>query len=452
MTGERPAIVCGATALTETQLRERIAAAGAAGVDAPGRVIPILDTDRVNALVTALAVRDAGGVPVIGDERWNSGYWNGLRRMVKKADPVPGMAWATFSSGSTGTPRVIVRTHESWSASYPVVERILGLTADDLLYVPAPLVSSVTMFSVTHARSVGATILLPRTHTVSDADLGYATVLHGTPYALRSVLERIEAGMAHRLRVALIGGARLDPGLRSRAESAGVRLISYYGAAELSFVAVDCDGRGLHPFDGVETCIDHSRSAASHASGPGTVADRSRSAGSDAGRPGTVANADGVLWVRSPYFASGYLGAVTGPFRLGDNGWGTVGDLVSADAAGLLRFRGRSDGAILTAAATVIPEDVEAALQRIDGIADSVVFGLPNTRAGALVAAVIETESGRRSPSARELRRQAGELLSGTHLPRRWYWTEHLPRTANGKPARERIRRDAIEGRVAGLV
>lgn len=434
MTGAHPAIVCGATVLTEAQLRERVVAADVAGVDTPGRVIPIRDPDRVNALVTALAVREAGGVPLIGDERWNSGYWDDLRRPVETADPVAGMAWATFSSGSTGTPRVIVRTDQSWSASHPGVERLLGLTASDIVYVPSPLVSSVTMFSVAHARAVGASILLPRTHTVTEADLEHATVLHGTPYALRGVLERIEAGTAHRLRAALVGGARLDPGLRGRAESAGIQLVSYYGAAELSFVAVDPDGRGLRPFDGVETRIGHSCSASSHPSGPETVAD------------------GGLLWVRSPYFAGGYLGAAAGPFRLDDEGWGTVGDLVSGDPADPLRLRGRSDGAILTAAATVIPEDVEAALQRIDGIADAVVFGLPNTRAGALVAAVIETRPGRQPPSVRELRRQAGMLLSGTHLPRRWFWTERLPRTATGKPARDRIRHDAIEGTVARVV
>ena len=51
MTGERPAIVCGAMALTEAQLRERIAAAGTAGVDVPGRVIPIRDPNRVTSLL-----------------------------------------------------------------------------------------------------------------------------------------------------------------------------------------------------------------------------------------------------------------------------------------------------------------------------------------------------------------------------------------------------------------
>jgi acyl-CoA synthetase (AMP-forming)/AMP-acid ligase II len=412
MTSEHAALICGETTLTETELRGRIAAL-APDVDRPGRVVTILDPDRVGALLGALAVRDAGGVPLIGDDRWTDTYRHDLRRRVHAAAPVPGMAWATFTSGSTGAPRVIVRTDASWSASFPAVTRLTGLTAEDVVYVPSPLVSSMTMFSVAHARTVGATILLPRTHTVSAADLGPATVLHGTPYALRDVVERIEAGAAHRLRVALVGGARLDAGLRGRAEAAGIRVLGYYGAAELSFVAVDPDGHGLRPFDGVEIRVD-----------------------------------EGVLWARSPYFASGYLGATGGPFRRDPNGWGTVGDLAGP---GPLRLLGRSDGAILTAGATVVPEDVEAALLGIDGIADAVVFALPHARTGSLVAAVIEPEPGRRPPPAGQLRAQAGTMLTGTHRPRRWFWTDRLPRTPAGKPARERIRRDAIEGRVTRI-
>jgi long-chain acyl-CoA synthetase len=193
-------------------------------------------------------------------------------------------------------------------------------------------------------------------------------------------------------------------------------VVSYYGAAELSFVAVDPDGQGLRPFDGVELRVDA-----------------------------------GVLWVRSGYFAEGYLGAAEGPFRRGPDGWATVGDLVDPDLSGPLRLRGRSDGAILTAAATVVPEDVEAALLGIEGIADAVVFALPHERAGELVAAVIETEPGRRPPTVAELRSQAGTVLTGTHRPRRWFWTDKLPRTAAGKPAREQIRHAAIEGRVARI-
>ncbi|MDG4821115.1 fatty acid--CoA ligase family protein [Asanoa sp. WMMD1127] len=383
----------------------------ASGVDVPGRVVPIRARDRVEALLTALAVHDAGGVPLIGDDRWDDDYWARLRGRVEAAAPVPGMGWGTFTSGSTGAPRMIVRTAASWAASFAGVERLTGLTKDDVVYLPSPLVSSVTMFSVAHARSIGATVVLPRRHAVSTSDLTEATVLHGTPYALRDV---VESRATHRLRVALIGGARLDPALRRRAEAGGIQVISYYGAAELSFVAVDPDGQGLRPFDGVELRVE-----------------------------------DGVLWVRSAYFASGYLGTADGPFRRTADGWGTVGDLVDTDAP--LRLRGRSDGAILTAAATVVPEDVEAALLGIDGIADAVVFALPHERTGELVAALIETEPGRRPPTVAELRASAGSLLTGSHRPRRWFWTDRLPRTAAGKPAREQIKHAAIEGRVTRI-
>ncbi|GAA1872076.1 class I adenylate-forming enzyme family protein [Asanoa iriomotensis] len=402
-------LIHGDTALTAAELDQRID--DARSDIAHGQVVPVRDRDRVAALVTALAVHEAGGVPLVGDDRWDDTYWAGLKRRAEEAPPQPGMGWGTFTSGSTGAPRMIVRTAASWAASFRGVERLTGLTADDTIYLPSPLVSSVTMFSVAHARHLGATVLLPRTHGVSRADLAHATVLHGTPYALRDLLE---TRTAHRVRVALIGGARLDPALRARAEDAGIRVVSYYGAAELSFVAADEDGRGLRPFDGVELRVD-----------------------------------GGVLWVRSAYFADGYLGTTDGPLRRDLDGWATVGDLVEEGTE--LRLRGRSDGAILTAAATVVPEDVEAALLAIDGIADAVVFALPHERAGELVAAVIETEPGQRPPTARELRERAGSLLTGSHRPRRWFWTDRLPRTATGKPARERIRHDAIEGRVRRL-
>ncbi|GAA2577428.1 hypothetical protein GCM10010435_61980 [Winogradskya consettensis] len=411
------ALICGDGELTGSELARRIAATDPA-VDVPGRVVPIVDSDRVAALIRALAVRDAGGVPLIGDDRWNPAYWAGLRDRVEAAAPVPEMAWATFTSGSSGAPRTVLRTEKSWSESFAAVTRLTGLTAVDVVYLPAPLVSSMTVFSVAHARHLGATVLLPRTHTVSAADLGVATVLHGTPYALRDVLERIEGGAAHRLRVALIGGARLDPDLLARAGTAGIRVVSYYGAAELSFVAVDADGHGLSPFDGVELRVDQ----------------------------------ESVLWVRSSYVAGGYLADTAGPLRRDADGWATVGDLAAMTGAGRLRLLGRDDGAILTAGATVIPEDVEAILPRVEGIADAVVFAFPHARTGDLLAAVIELEPGHRPPSAAELRARTEALLTGTHRPRRWFWTDRLPRTPTGKPAREQIRRDALEGRVSRIV
>lgn len=409
-------MLCGAVSLNETQFMDRTARFVNESDIVPGRIVPIVDTDPVGSLVAALAVRASGGIPLVGDDRWDADYRDELRKSMDEAEPVPGMAWATLSSGSSGTPRVILRSERSWSASFPGVTELVDLTDRDVVYAPAPLASSLSLFAAVHARSVGAGILLPRGHTVSPADLEHATVLHCTPHALRAVVEGIEGGVRHRLRSALVGGAHLDSSLRRRAEAAGIRVVSYYGAAELSLVAVDADGLGFRPFTGVEVRVDN-----------------------------------GELWVRSPYLASGYLGGAAGAFRRDEQGWATVGDLVERDSTELLRLRGRRDGAILTAAATVIPEDVEAALRMIDGVKDAVVFGVPNAGAGSLVGALVEVAPGIPRPSARELRAQAGTRLARSHLPRLWFWTERLPRTAAGKPARAGIRQDAVSGEASRL-
>ncbi|CAN5119952.1 hypothetical protein BH09ACT6_BH09ACT6_14870 [soil metagenome] len=435
---EHPAVIRGQLTLTEAQLvgrvalrvREREAQATTTTTTtnhpAPGTIVPIIHPDPIETLVTALAVREGGGVPLIGDDRWAPEYWSRLRALAESAEPAPGLAWATFSSGSTGTPRVILRSGRSWSASFAAVSGLLGLTDSDMVYLPAPLASSMSLFSVAHARTAGAGILLPRGHTVTAADLEVATVVHCTPHALRAIIDAIDAGARHQLRAALVGGASLEPSLRRRAEARGLRVVSYYGAAEFSFVAFDDDGLGLRPFPGVETRVD------------------------------TLESGIGELWVRSAYFAAGYRALGTpsdagGSMRRAEHGWATVGDLVDDKPGGPLRFRGRRDGAILTAAATVIPEDVEAALRTIDGVDDAVVFGLPNAGAGSLVAALVETTPGPPRPTARELREQAESRVGLTHLPRRWYGTERLPRTTAGKPARAQIRTDALAGRLIRL-
>ncbi len=375
----------------------------------PGRITPIRAGSPIDTLVAALATRRAGGIPLVGDGRWTQEYWAELRKHIEQGSEQPGIGWATSSSGSTGMPRMILRSAESWSDSFDALTALLELTSGDVVHLPAPISASMSLFSAAHANAVGASISLPGGHGFAADALDGATVVHGTPYALRAI---VESGVPNRLRVALVGGARLDSDLRASAEAQGIRVVAYYGAAELSFVAVDTDGTGLRPFPGVE------------------LEDR------------------GELWVRSPYLAAGYLGSARGSLRRDALGWATVGDLVMCTPLGTLTLQGRSDGAILTAAATVIPEDVEAGLRAIDGVGDAVVFGIANAGAGFLVAAVVETTAG--APATlHELREQARMRLAPSHLPRQWFRADALVRTASGKPARAQIAQDALAGQIA---
>lgn len=350
------------------------------------------------------AVRADGDVPLVGNDRWPAAHWDAVRELAASR-PVPAeAAWATLTSGTSGTPRIVLRSAASWERSFEAVSALLaspgGADAEQRILLPSPPASSLTLFSLAHALAGGPRPVLP-----DSADRAEATVLHGTPQALSAVLA---AGDLPHLRTALIGGSHLPAGLRAEAESRGVRVVSYYGAAELSFVALDT-GDGHRAFPGAELEIRQ-----------------------------------GELWVRSPYLALGYLGG-PGPVRTAGD-WMSVGDLATLED-GVLTVHGRRDAAILTASATVIPDEVEAGLRTLPGIADAVVLGLPTDGIGALVAAMIEPEPGAAVPTARALRSLAATRFTSSHRPRIWF-EGPVPRTATGKPARAEALRRVKAGEV----
>lgn len=372
----------------------------------------ILESNAARGLARALQVRAAGGVPVVGDDRWPTELQDRFVQELSEAEIPADAAWATFTSGSTGRPRTVVRSTASWASSHAAVSALVGLRDDDVVYAPAPLVSSLSLFAAVHALAEGADVRLPRGHSLAAADLEDSTVLHATPFGLELAVDAIESGAPHALRVALIGGDRVSTTLRARAEAAGIRVVGYYGAAELSFVSVDT-GEGMRPFPGVEVQLR-----------------------------------EGVVWVRSSYLASGYLPGQTGPFEVDAAGWATVGDRATESADGSILLGGRMDGAILTAGATVIPADVEAALNSFDDARQVVVLGVDHPRAGAIVAAVVESAS---APELPRLRQFAAERLALAQRPRRWYWMSELPRTATGKPDRSALAAAVARGDVTRL-
>jgi long-chain acyl-CoA synthetase len=360
-------------------------------------VIVALASDAPDLLDRLGEIRAAGDVPLVGDARWPAAQRDAMVALANEASLPDGVAWATLTSGSSGRPRVVLRTAASWRRSFADVARLLDAGPGDAVALPAPPSASITLFSLAHALDGG-----PRAEL--GPATGSATSLHGTPQALGAILDR---GGATRIRTALVGGSHLDPALRARAERAGIRVVGYYGAAELSFVAVD-EGDGLRPFPGVELDIR-----------------------------------DGELWVRSPFVAQGYLGD-PGPLRRSGE-WATVGDRAEI-ADGRLRLLGRADDAILSASATIVPEEVEAVLRSVPGVRDAVVFGWPREPVGALVAAFVELDGARLA----DLRAASRDRLAGPHRPRRWFAGE-LPRTASGKPARAEAVRRARAGEVARL-
>jgi long-chain acyl-CoA synthetase len=385
-----------------------------------GALVSVGLDDPVELLTAALAADLAGATPLIGEPDWDRARWARVAGAVDahvgaplpyaEGPPVtprakPGdRAWACFTSGSTGRPRAVVRTRASWTGSFQHLCDLAGIGPDDVVLIPGPLSSSLYAFAAVHTLATGATAVLPGRWPGGSlaGHLSSASVVHLVPHRLPDVLKQPGT-----LRTAVVGGAALDAGARAAAACAGVGVVSYYGATELSFVAVDADGGGLRPFPEVEIEV--------------------RNGARD--RPGEV-------WARSPWLADGYLGDAAGPLRRDADGWVSVGDMAEPYRSGeVLRVRGRGDGAIQTGGATVVPEDVEEVLRGVPGVGDIVVIGSPHPYLGAVVTAVLESD-GVAPPSRALLEATARGGLDAAQRPRRWYAVPSLPRTQAGKPAR----------------
>jgi long-chain acyl-CoA synthetase len=425
-----------------------------AGGLAPGELVALTLADPLDTLVALLAVDLAGGVGLVGDPAWGVHQRAEVLRTVEPAvvvavalprahggphpaapeggsgdapdDDAP--AWAGFSSGSTGRPRAVIRSRGSWTRSFGHVSALTGTRPQDTVLVTGPLASSLHCFAALHALATGCCADLVPTPAATTAALARGDVAHVVPSRLDDILDALDAGVPSLLRTVVVGGAGLDHAQRARAATHGVDVVAYYGAVELSFVAIDT-GDGLRPLPEVEIEV----------------------------RPQERTDL-GEVWVRSPWTADGYLAGARGPLRRED-GWCTVGDLAdlpgpdapdarddagtdagaggAAQAGAPLVLRGRGDGAVLTAGATVVPEDVEVALRPVPGVRDVVVVGAPHRRFGAVVVAVVEADA---RPGLRaHLERVARATLAPAQRPRRWYRVDALPRTGAGKPARAAI-------------
>jgi acyl-CoA synthetase (AMP-forming)/AMP-acid ligase II len=360
--------------------------------------------DPVQVLAVAFAAAGRGFAVMVGGP--GDPGRQGARGRGERGGPdprpdrqeLPAGTWlVAHTSGTSGRARAVCRSAESWSDSFAPLSELAGLTRHDTVLITGPLTATLHLFAAVHALAIGAHL------TDRPAD---ATAAHAVPPRLASLLDELPT-TAH-LRTAVVAGSALPDALAVRCRERGIAVVEYYGAAELSFVAIRTAPGALLPFPGVEVRIDP----------------------------------DGVLWARSPYLALGYAGAA-GPLRRDGDGFATVGDLVDQGPAGALTIRGRGDAAINTGGTTVLAEDVEAVLSALPGIAAVAVVGTDHPRFGQVVVAVLEPVPGADLSTVPATVRSR---LAGAMRPRHYLVCDRLPRTFGGKIARAQVSSGVADG------
>ncbi|WP_431857799.1 AMP-binding protein [Azospirillum sp.] len=446
---DKTALWIGGEAVSFGALLDR-ARRAAAGVEEGARVGLLLG-NGVEFLALFLGTVLAGGVAVILDPKWSppqraavldslpldrlfddadaAGAWIAAQGPAAALRPVPPDRpfLIGFTSGTTSRPKAFTRDQGSWAATLEAGWAEFGVSAQDRILVPGPLVHGLGLYGAVEGLAAGASVHLLRRFDAAEAVDALArhrlTAVVAVPTMLVALLRAADGARLPDVRRIVSAGAKLSPQLR--AELAGLFpqaiVYEYYGASELSFVSVAASTEACPPesvgraFRGVEIDLRRDDGAPAAPDEPGTV------------------------WVRSAMLSRGYVGPADGAgFRM-ENGWATVGDRGWVDGRGFLHLIGREGDMLISGGLNAYPAEVEAALKAHPAVEEAHVFGRPDPYWGQEICAVLRGR-GDAPPSLADLRAWCRGRLDAHKCPRHFYAVRELPLTTSGKLAGATLR------------
>jgi long-chain acyl-CoA synthetase len=245
-----------------------------------------------------------------------------------------------------------------------------------------------------------------------------------------SILLRMDRGRTgeefcrNSVRHAFVGFAPLPLKVKREFEARyGVRLIENYGLSETLFVtarsqtAVGGQGYVGEALAGITLRIVDDES--------GLVA------------PG----ADGEVQILTPDLMAGYLDADGRLSEMNASAWFPTGDVGHLDDGSSLSITGRKKDIIIRGGVNISPAAIEEALIQVAGVSDVAVVSIPHELYGEDIVAVLKLEAGVELDSILDcVVAHARRDLAQHQQPARYIAIDDLPKTANGKVQKARIR------------
>ena len=342
------------------------------------------------------------------------------------------VAFFQLSGGSTGTPKLIPRTHNDYDYSIRASAEICGLTPETRFLCALPAAHNFTLSSpgilgVFHAG--GTVVMAPSPEPAACFDLiarHRIDLAALVPSAVQLWLAHAENhGAPSPLRGLLVGGASFAPAMAARVPAVlGAGLQQVFGMAE-----------GLvnytRPGDDPETVLTTQGR-------PISPDDEIRVLDPEDGQP-VPDGQPGALAVRGPYTFRGYYQSPEHNAQAFDSeGFYHSGDLVVRRADGYLRVVGRIKDQINRGGEKIAAEEVEALLLRHPDIRQAALIALPDPSMGERSVAVIVCDTALKPAALRRHLNAAG--LASYKLPDQFRSLDALPLTPIGKTDKRRLR------------
>lgn len=336
-----------------------------------------------------------------------------------------------FTSGTTGLPKAFIRTRDSWRKSLTTGRTLFDLKNLHRVVAPGPMAHGVSLYALIETLDSGQTfdgVKKFDCDTVLE-QLKTADRFVGVPTMLSELKQRAQAlGLTFPNLKQLVTGASKFDGQHfadARALFPNAKILQYYGASELNFVAVNemtpetVDQGGTmspvgRPFPGVHVTI--------------------RDENARPLEPGKI----GTIFVESNLIASGYLWGDNGKSFVRTSHGATVGDLGMMDKDGRLYVMGRAGGMIISGGNNIYLAEIEMALKMIPGVTNAMALGMPDSTYGERLVAVVSFAKGAHLTD-KELREKCLPLMEKFKIPKEFYFVENWPMTWSGKIARAEV-------------
>ncbi|WP_428842095.1 SDR family NAD(P)-dependent oxidoreductase, partial [Mycobacterium riyadhense] len=349
-------------------------------------------------------------------------------------EPMSGdaFAYATYSSGTTGSPKAALHRHAD------VVTFVEAMGRGALRLTPEYIgLSSARMYfayglgnSVWFPLATGSSAIISQSPVSPESAAKVCqkfepSVFYGVPTLFARILDMCSPDSFRSLRCVVSAGEALELGLAERLVDffGGIPILDGLGSTEVgqTFVSNRVDewrlgtlGKVLPPYEIRVLAPD------------GTAV-----------KPGMV----GDLWVRGPSIAPRYWNRNTEPL-LGEENWLETRDTVCVDGEGWVTYHGRADEVEIIGGVNVDPHEIERIILEDDAVAETVVIGLKEaTGASVLQAFLVPRRDATLDRSTIwEIHQRLLLRLSSFKVPHRFAIIEQLPRTATGKVIRRALR------------
>jgi malonyl-CoA/methylmalonyl-CoA synthetase len=340
------------------------------------------------------------------------------------------MAAILYTSGTTGRSKGALLTQRNLVANARALAALWRFSPEDVLLHALPIFHIHGLFVAINVTLAAGSSLLFLSRFDPErvlAHLPQASVMMGVPTFYVRLLKdpRLNRELTAHCRVFISGSAPLPIEThREWLARTGHALLERYGMSETGM-------NTSNPYDGERV--------------PGSVGlplpDVSlRIVDAPSGDPLPVGEI-GMIEVKGPNVFAGYWrqpDKTRAEFRA--DGYFMTGDLGNVDARGYVFIVGRSKDLVISGGYNIYPKEIESEIDRLPGVIESAVFGVPHPDFGEGVTAAVVRAPGASALTEAEALQALRARLASYKLPKRFIFVDDLPRNSMGKVEKRLLR------------